>query len=907
MTGPSRWLQRVRSRLADRGRFERDLADEVRAHLELRVTDLIRRGLTPNEARRRATLEFGGIERYKERVRDTLGWTRLPAQLTRETRVALRRLRASPLSTTFSIVTLALGIGVTTAVYSVLRYAVAPPLGIRDDESVVSVYDRDRIAALSGPDYRDLVSQQRAFQALGARATVVTSVGDETSSTLADGEMVSGSYFDILGVRPVRGRLLGPADDRPDAPALVVLSERTWRRRFQADPSIVGTSVLIGQHPFVVVGIAAGEFRGLDGIGRNPQFWVALAHAERFAGSFLSSADFDQRNRRLLRVVGRLRPEAAAVQASSELHLIGTRLDEQFPIPRDGRVGAPQLKRLWTAGQVRPAVRAPEASAGRLIIALPAVVFLIACTNLANLALSRGISRRGDIAVRRALGASRTRLVREEMTEPALISLAGGLLGVGVAKGLLALGTTLISPYLSVLAPTMVPEPGLDLAVLAAAGIATLLSLVVGGLAPSLHLARTSLRQSLAGGSIQAVPRWRGRGNLIALQVGASVGLFLVAFAATEALSTAQLHAGPRFDHMAVASIPFRHQQYPEARAQEILDRITLTLRRSPGVGAIAVVAGPGFGLRSLPSSYTRASASPIEPASPGTPATDAALTIGSPDIFQILGLPILEGRTFTDADTHGSERVAVINEDLALTLFGTTHATGRTFLANIRSPWIQTDEQVTTRVVGIVPVRIKNRRGVRHAELYVPFAQHYDWNPVVLAVAGAGQAPPVAPLRAAIRAVEPSLATAFIGTGTTLTDTPAILLGAVILVANGLAAFALILAMAGLFGVLSDVVTRRRREMALRLALGAGAGRVTRLVLRDGLRPVAEGLAIGLGSAMVIRQFLRATQAPDMAAIDLVAFSSAGVLLFVAGLIACVVPARRAANVAPGEALREL
>jgi ABC-type antimicrobial peptide transport system permease subunit len=173
--------------------------------------------------------------------------------------------------------------------------------------------------------------------------------------------------------------------------------------------------------------------------------------------------------------------------------------------------------------------------------------------------------------------------------------------------------------------------------------------------------------------------------------------------------------------------------------------------------------------------------------------------------------------------------------------------------------------------------------------------------------MARAGQVPPLAPLGAAIRGVEPSLATAFVGTGTTLTDTPAILLGAVILVANGLAAFALILAMAGLFGVLSDVVARRRREMALRLALGAGAGRVTRLVLKDGLRPVAEGLVIGLGSAMVIRQFLRATQAPDMAAIDLVAFSSAGVLLLVSGLIACAVPSRRAAKVAPSEALREL
>jgi putative ABC transport system permease protein len=838
--------------------------------------------------------------------------------------VALRRLRHSPVFTIFSIVTLALGIGVTTAVYSGIRVMFGRSEGMTDTDRAVFVTrfsastGRDYPLGLSWADYRDLAERQRSFSSIAATSWFSSAIAGRDTSQLGIVQVVTGSYFNVLGVRPALGRPIQPGDDRPDAPLVAVLSDAIWRGQFDANPAIVGTTVRLANQTVEVIGVAPNGFRGPQGRAGFLRLlaWVPLATASRLDLSLTLRSD---RKGGSLSVLGRLKPEATVEGAGVEIATIGAQLDESAPLPPpSSAANAPPARvlRAWKATSVDTILNSADlGEAMRLLLALPTLVLLVACTNLANLVLSRGVSRRHEFAVRAALGASRARLIREELIETTAIAVAGGALGMAVTTGLLNTALVVLREPLSTLAPEVLLDWRFDPSVLAAVAIAVIVTLVIAGLVPALQLTRPNPGRTLAADSGGALPRWRGRSNLIALQVGVSVGLFLITLISVRFIMSPPASEVPRTANLtglAIASVPFERQQYPDARARPAIDAVVAELGRSREIEVAAAATELPVSIPGL-----RGASSNRWVLQPGQPCPEGDLRAEPPSADKIgatsafygaIGIQLLSGRLPDDRDVAGAEPVVVLNESLAKTVFGQSNATGRTVSLCADKRYSLRPGIETATVVGIVADGERDRRGRANPVVFAPIAQYFEGAVVFIARgrSGDGRAT-VSLLTSTIRRVDPDIAILTAGRADAMARGPMVFLGFVASVAGGLATLALVLAMAGLYGVLSHVVEKRRREMGVRVALGASHGRIVKLVLKDGLRPVAEGTFIGLGAALVIRQVLQLSFTAPLSSIDVATFLLAAVPLVAAGIIAAYVPARRAANVEPNRALKDL
>jgi putative ABC transport system permease protein len=546
-----------------------------------------------------------------------------------------------------------------------------------------------------------------------------------------------------------------------------------------------------------------------------------------------------------------------------------------------------------------------------IYLALPVLVLLVACTNLTNLVLSRGSSRRHEIAVRSALGGSRWRIVREQLTEGMLLGAAGGLGALLVTRAALV--------YLSQMIPaTFGDQPNFQLGAdlrpgaFAVAGLAGLLSLGLASLVPALRLSRANARSSLRSAAQQAAPRWRGRSFLIAVQVSVSVGLFLL----TSFGFTALAHEGrgllrEGLDRVGQVDVPFSRQQIDEGRVQEIIDRVLRELATHPGIESVAATAMD-------PEQWARPTARVTSRERPMGDGIDdyrgeyAELAVSTPGVFDALSLRIASGRPFDERDAAGAPPVAVITESLAVQIFGTADAVGRQMLAAMQRLTAGFVETMPTQDLEIIGVAVDTPNGNGRAEhvLFVPLARQSGVDLALVArAAPEGDAAGAATLLATtLRRVAPDVAMSFAGPLTLGREW----LGFAILrqatrVAGVLASIALVLSMTGLYGVLSHVVARRRREIGVRVALGASPREVAGLVLRQGARPVVLGLGIGLVAAALLRLGLQPLFKYDVTAVDPVAFVFAAGPLLAAAVVACYLPARRAARVDPNVALRDL
>jgi predicted permease len=836
--------------------------------------------------------------------------------------VSLRRLRQSPVFTLFSIVTLALGIGVTTAVYSAVYALFARPTQIDDPGRAVlltrssSMYPR-AANEVTWADYRELAERQRSFTSVASFDTFQSALASRSASTLVRVEAVTGGYFGVLGVRTAPGRPIQPADDRPDAPLVMVLGEPTWRAQFNADPAVVGTTVRMANQTIEIVGVAPAGFRGTSSpfVG-GVAAWVPIATANRLEPRLA----LDRRGGIYVTVIARLKSDATIEAAGVDVATLGAQLDDSTPLPGIKQTPASDpipVRRAWTATSLDAAMNSVGSSeVMRMFLVLPALVLLVACTNLANLVLSRGVSRQQEFAVRTALGASRARLVREELVETGTIALAGGALGLVATSALLQWAVAQLREPLAALAPEVMLSFGIEPAVVGAAGFAVVLTLVVAGLVPALQLTRPNPGRTLAADSGGAVIRWRGRSNLIALQVGVSVGLFLLTVISVRFIvqpPSRGFVATADMPGLAIANVPFEAQQYDEGRARRAIETVLDDLRRSPEVRmAAATTDFPAAmpGLRGS-SAYRRVvlpgqSCTVVK----GVTVDDSAEAIGvTPAFFEAMSLPLRHGRAFEDRDSAGAESVIVLNESLAQRVFGQPNAVGRAAMLCPEQQYGRTSRPAQSAiVVGIVADGMLSRTGKPLPRIYAPLALHYGPVVTFLARDRAGDARAAATrLATAIRRADPELAARVTGAADVLAQGPFVFLGFVATVAGGLATLALVLAMAGLYGVLSHVVDKRRREMGVRVALGASPARIVKLVLKDGLRPVAEGTFIGLGAALVIRQLMQLNFTESFSPIDVATFLLAAVPLTVAGAIAAYLPARRAARVSPNVALKDL
>jgi predicted permease len=901
-------MRRVRhlfDALISRARFERDLRDEIRLHIDERARDLVASGIAPPEAARQARVEFGAVERYKEQCRDARGFAAMRPfhGFTTDVRLAARRLASTPQFLIFAALSLAVGIAVTTAMYSVLASLIGRPIAVADPSRTVVLQPAGASGlirtTLSDLDFRDLRAAQRTMSAVAGSVVIGQPLAAPAVTEFVEAEAVTGDYFGVVGRAPVLGRMLD-VNDETTAASVIVLSERTWRTRFDADRSIVGRTIHFGGQPFEVVGVAGADFNGIYQSMTRIAAWVPLSRAATLpTGSRISSPPPpNPRAATRLSVIGRLAPGHSPQDAAADVAEIGRRLDAEIPITRRTPQGETYTSaRHWSATAMDQMKNSSEQRMAMIVVLLAALVLAVACTNLANLMLARGAMRQQEFAVRRALGASRWRLVRELCAEGGLVALAGGVCGLLLLSVLLRAATVDMPTPRGV----FTLEPHLNLAALAVASLAALLSLLVFGFEPAMQLTRSNVIADFSGGAV-GLPRSRRQRAFIRWQVAVSVVFFLAAAILVKVLvADAGRETGVDMDRLGIATVHFIPPQWDEERARHVLAAAATDLRAQPGVESVALSSGVPFGMTM--SSWAVITA-------PGLPlgknaSREIGLTLAvTPEYFATLGIRLVRGRFIEARDDAAAPRVMIASERTARARFGTSDAIGRQLSVRM---WGR-DPAETYTIVGIASDTDTGRVMTRDGDVvYVPFAQHFEPN-VAVVVRTSGDTWRAARLvQGALRRADPDAGTGTLGPASMMMAGELVAARVAASIASSLGLLTLLMAMVGLYGIQSHIVARRTREVGVRMAIGATAARIERMMLGEGYRPVLEGLGLGLLLGLFVRLLLRALVNGSIDPFDAVSFALVPIPLIAAAFVACYLPARRAARVDPNEALRHL
>ena len=805
------------------------------------------------------------------------------SQLSRDLRYAARALARSPAFAAVALATLALGIGANTAIFSVVDAVLLRPLPYGEPERLVAVYQTLPSQGVTSngasyPNYADWAAQTKSFEKLGAvRMHDYTMTGLGEPALVAAGTVTS-NVFPLLRAAPLHGRGLVPSDDDAGSPPVAVLSERLWRERFGGDPSAVGKTIRLDERVFTIVGVMPAAFKTPPNVP-PAEIWTPLVQDPVFSDLR------EKRGGHYLTIVGRLAPSVSAAQAQAELSGIIAELARRFPKENEGwGVRLVPLSESYVAG-VRTALL--------VLLGAVALVFLIACANVANLLLARSTGRAREVAIRTALGASRGALLRQFLTECLLLGLAGGGLGLAVA----AAGTGSLRAWL----PADLPRVGdiaLDAPVLLFSLAASIAAVVVFGLAPSLHASGMSLSGALREGSAgtgESAGKRRLRRALVAAETALS--FVLLVGAGLLARSFARLQEVPLgFEPARVLtagmSLPRAQYGKPE-QWLGFYSTLVERLKSDPGVESVAAslplpLYGGGLNF-----------AFKIEgrPERPGSDLT-ANYTSMTPAYFHVLGIPLLRGRLIGDGDVAGAPMVCLISSTFAKRFFPGEDAIGHRLAFGFR-------ESVSREIVGVVgDVRRDGLGAESRPEMYVPFAQDPWWAAYAVVRTAGDPAKLAGTLRSEVRALDPTLPVESVQPMTDMvSDSVAqprfrtTLLGLF-----GLVAF--LLAAIGTYGVISYSVGQRTREVGIRMALGAGRRDVLRLVIGEGLVLTAAGLAIGAVGALILTRYL-ASLLFEVGRLDPATYAVVGVTLLLAGVLACWIPARRAARVDPLTALR--
>ena len=805
--------------------------------------------------------------------------------LRQDARYAGRALARSPLFTLTAVASLAIGIGATTAIVTLANtFLLRTPPGIRAAERVVTIgrtQEGRGFDNFSYPDFADYRAGAKSFAGMAAlriEPRPVSLAGPDGGEAV-EATIVSGTFFQVLGTRPAVGRFFLPGEDQvPRRDAVVVLSHRFWRERFDGDSAIAGRSIALNGTPFTVVGVAEEGFHGPFVLA--PDLWIPVMAAPLvgYPDELLTA-----RQAVWLMAVGRLAPDAAMSAAQAELSTIARGFQQAHPRIYEGR-GVRIMPTSLFPGDMRTMVAGFIA----MLLAIAGLVLLIASTNVAGMLLARASVRRREIAVRLAIGATRGRLLGMLVTESVFLFLAAGVAGLLASRVVIA-GMLALVPALPV---QLAIDPAIDWRVLLVALAITLAGGLLAGLAPALQSTRPALVPALKTESTQGSHRLRLRSGLLVAQIAFSMLLLVAAGLFARALATARA-IDPGFDPhgVHVASLDLELARYDTARGPLLASRLLERTGALPGVQAVALSAmlpldGGGLGL------------GPIQV--PGRPAPDpergheADWNVVTPGYFDVLRLPLVRGRGFTDADRRGSADVAIVNETLARRMFGTDDVVGRTFR----------NEDRTVTVVGVArDAKYRSLGESPRGFVYVPFAQWY-FTRMSLMVRTGTEGTMAPSLRRTVAELDPALP---ILDQRRLVDQIAVSLfpqRVALWVAGSLGGVALLLALLGIYGVTAYGVTQRTREIGIRIALGAERERVLALVLRQGVVLAAMGVGAGLLLALAATRVL-ASLLYGVAATDPIAIGGAAVVLVGAALVASWLPARRAAGVDPAVALR--
>ena len=867
---------------AHRGAREARLSDEMRFHLDMQADALVRSGLDPDEARRRALVAFGGRERWREEARDAYRG-RLLDQLSQDLRYGVRSLLRARVFTAAAIGTLALGIGATTAMFSVVDAVLLEQLPYADPGRLVMLWEHN--GSHGGPHnvaspanflaWRD---DARSFSSMAAFVSArFTIIGAGAEPLSEQTRLANASLLSMLGVRPLLGRLFLESDDRPGAPRVVVLDYRFWQDRFGGRPDVVGRTIRVNDEDATIVGVLPKDFQFFE----PAALWTPIrftAQARSWGG-------------RYLRVIARLAPGVTVERADREMKTIALRRAADFP----------DIDANWTA--LAEPLHADMVGDARtpLLVLFGAVGFLllIACANVANLMLARSADRRREMAVRIALGASPRRIARQLLTESVLLALVGAALGVVAAIVGTRVLVGLVPEQLGVLG---IGNAGLDGRVLAfAVAVAVVTGLAFGG-APALQSARGDANDALKEGGRDGGADGRHSGRVRAALVVAEISLAVMLLAGTGLMvrSFARLRSVPLgFDpsRALVATVVLQSHRYDsDTAAAAFFEAAEGRLAALPGVAAVGSISWLPLSGQRAASSFTVVG----QPAPPRGSEPIGDFRAVTPGYFRAMAIPLEAGRGIEPTDRANTPQVAVVSHTLAHTFWPDESAVGH----ELRYHW---DGWSTVRIVGVAgDVHHDGPRAEPFMEIYRPLEQfpYSGMTIVVRAAAGTRPAALARPLRDAVRAVDADqpvsqlqpmtdLVSASVGTARLSTALFGLFGG-----------IGLVLAMIGIYGVGSYTVQRRRREFGIRMALGAQRGTVLSMVIQRGLLLAGIGITIGIIGALALTRLMGALLfgvKPD----DPVTFAWVAVVLGSVAALSSYVPARRATRVDPVSALR--
>jgi putative ABC transport system permease protein len=872
-----------------RARVEQDLDAELQATRDLLVAGMLRRGVNAEQAERAVTLELGGIEQIKEEVRDIRAGAWIE-DFCRDVRYAARALTRRPAFAVFATVTLALGIGGTTAiaslVYALFHASLPFPEASRLVYGYQSLTGQTALHTLSYTDYLHYRDNSRSFDNLAAHYSAPLHFVNGNESAAIVGSVASPNYFETVGVRPALGRFFRQDEGRvPGQDPIVVLSHQFWRSRLAGDPGVLGRVIRLNSTPFTIVGVAPPELRGVSFNSVEINAWIPSSMFE--VG--YKYCDGHAPGCRIVTLLGRLSPGVAVTDAQAELSALARQLETSRPETNKGRGMV-----VRAARGADPARREGNTRILTLLGAAVGFVLLIVCANLAGFLLARNLARAHEIALRLSLGARRSRVVRELLAESLLLALLGGALGVGIA----VLGNRAILDFYHFNyagTPTFF-RLGIEPAVLAVAIAVTLATVLAFGLMPALKASRTDLLTTMKDeGQSPSTSRSRLRDGLVVAQF--ALALMLVVDATLMIRSLRHIRQGEQFDPSRVTLFRLRPTLigYDAARAQAFQVEVHRRLAATPGVVAASPATYPATSV-----AITARIWLPNEAPSDLTEATRVPTNRVGPGFFKALGVRPAAGRTFDERDVAGAPAVAIINEALARRLWPDGNAIGQRVVV----------DSVPSEVVGVVP-NLQYRIAGQAPEPFV-YQSYWQGNgdggfstESRTHVLVAGDPRVMLPeLRRVIASVDPDVPIsedqAFVDR--LMYEYQPVRVAGTLLVCFG--ALAMFLSAFGLYGVLAFRVAQRTREIGVRMALGAGRSEVASLVLRRGVLLALLGGAIGaVAAALSVR--LLGSLLYGVPGSDPLAFASASALMIVVAVAASYFPARRATRLDPLIALR--
>jgi putative ABC transport system permease protein len=878
----NRFFSRIRN-FATRSRSDERLREELGQHVALQTEENVRLGMSPEEARRRALLKLGAVEAVRERYYEEKSLPLLEC-LQQDCRFALRQLRKSPGFTAVAVLTLALGIGANTAVFSVVYSALLQPLPYRDAWRLMVLKEttpRVGVVSVSYPNFLDWRAQNHTFSEMAVLEEVGFNLSGVTEPESVSGLAVSPNFLAMMGIRPAIGRDFEAAEEKTGTAPVAILSYSLWQRRFAGDPGVLGRTIVLDGRGLTVVGVLPSNFLAPSNTDVLIPIGVWITNNSQEA--------HERGDRGDMTVIGRLAPGITGKQATSEMEGIAARLAQEYPTTNDRCGVALQPIRDAFVGQTRPA----------LLVLFGAVIFvlLIACANVANLFLVRGTGRTKEMALRLALGASTSRIFAQMLTESLVLSLLGGLLGVGVAfAGVRGIGQLIPAGLL----------PGgavaLNIPVLLFAAAIVLLAAFVFGVTPALHSSRTDVQSELKEGSRTSsagTAHSRVRDALAVSEAALALVLLVGAGLMMKSLyRLLQVDPGFRPNQVLTMTLSLRPDQYPKGAAvRNFWEPLLQRVRELPGVESAAVATNTP-----MTDSHSRNDITiegMAQPRPGNYPHPDVHIV--SPGYVPTLGITLLRGRSFTEADKEDAPLVAMVNQRLATQFFPNQDPIGKRLMFGHPN----TDAPKWLTIVGVVAdTKMYGLANLSRLEVYETFRQNPSRQMDLLVKSRVDPAALTSVVRAAVYSVDKDQSIASVATMKQLVNN-SIATRRITLVLLGLfSALALILGAIGIYGVIAYSVAQRTREIGVRMALGAPRAGVFRMVIGEGMKLAGTGIAIGILVALGLAR-LMSSLLYQVSTADFETFTAVAVLLLLVALAASYIPARRATSVEPIVALR--